>query len=369
MIRLAIIVVLALAGGFGAYLLHANHTVSVQHGYRGTAAVVLYKPGALQASADLNAIPEADPIDDPDPSLPPVSKKFKNVQVLNDLSVLEFSRLMAAFATWVAPNEGCDYCHNPDNLPSDEKYTKRVARRMIQMVRHINSDWKAHVAETGVTCWTCHRGRSVPTGDWYTRLAPGVPTSPLGNRNHQYTPGIANNGNTALLVDPLSTYLVNGDLDIRVQGTSALAGENHNSIVGTKSTYSLMIYMSKSLGVNCNYCHSTRAFANWAQSTPQRATAWHGIRMVRELNVDYLVPIGALLPPYRLGDLGDGPKLACATCHKGTFKPLAGVSMRKDYPELWRPVGPQVDTGYVSPPNVAVANPVVPPQALMNSAF
>ena len=30
------------------------------------------------------------------------------------------------------------------------------------MTRHINADWKQHVAETGVTCYTCHRGKPVP---------------------------------------------------------------------------------------------------------------------------------------------------------------------------------------------------------------
>jgi photosynthetic reaction center cytochrome c subunit len=302
--------------------------------------------------------------------LPPVSKLFKNVQVLNDLSVLEFSRLMGAFSTWVAPEEGCKYCHNPDNLASDEKYTKRVARRMIQMVRHINNDWKAHVAETGVTCWTCHRGRAVPTGAWYSLSGEPDAGRMLGNKHHATTPGIAINGNTALPYDPLSSYLVQDD-QIRVQGTQALTRQrpNPNSIVKTETSYSLMIYMSKSLGVNCNYCHNTRAFASWEQSTPQRVTAWHGIRMVRELNTNFLIPDSAQLPSYRLGPLGDGPKLACASCHKGSFKPLAGISMKKDYEELWRPGGPLSNTGYVSPPDVAVFNPVVPPATLMQQGF
>jgi photosynthetic reaction center cytochrome c subunit len=348
----------------------AGNTVAVQSGYGGTGSVQMYKPATLKLASATNAIPEADPIDEPDPSLPPVSKKFKNVQVLNDLSVLEFSRLMGAFSTWVAPEEGCNYCHNPDNLASDEKYTKRVARRMIQMVRHINNDWKAHVAETGVTCWTCHRGRAVPTGAWYSSIDDSEDARPLGNKHHASTPGLAINGNTALPYDPLSSYLVH-DEQIRLQGTQALTPQlpNPNSIVKTKTSYSLMIYMSKSLGVNCNYCHNTRAFANWAQSTPQRVTAWHGIRMVRELNTNFLIPVAAQLPAYRMGPLGDGPKLACPSCHKGSFKPLAGISMKKDYEELWRKGGPLVDTGYVSPPNVAVFNPVVPAEALMQQGF
>ncbi len=370
MIRIVVTLALLIGTALGTYLHFAGRTVAVQSGYRGTGSVQMYKSATLRAGEESNAIPEADPIDDPDPSLPPVSKKFKNVQVLNDLTVLEFSRLMGAFSTWVAPEDGCDYCHNPDNLASDEKYTKRVARRMIQMVRHINNDWKAHVAETGVTCWTCHRGRAVPTGDWYSRIDEEEDARILGNKHHAYTPGMTVNGNSALPYDPLSSYLVN-DVDIRVQGTQALAEQfpNPNSIAKTKTTYSLMIYMAKSLGVNCNYCHSTRTFANWTQSTPQRVTAWHGIRMVRELNTDFLIPVAEQLPAYRMGPLGDGPKLACASCHKGSFKPLAGVSMKKDYEELWRPGQPQRDTGYVSPPNVEVHNTVVPAESLMKQTF
>ena len=233
--------------------------------------------------------------------------------------------------------------------------------------RHVNNDWKSHVADTGVTCWTCHRGQSVPTGDWYARPDDGG-SGYLGNKNHELTPGISNIGNTALLADPLSSYLLQ-DNEVRVQGSLALAGENRKSTLQTKNTYSLMIYLSKSLGVNCNYCHSTRAFADWRQSTPQRVTAWHGIRMVRELNLDYLVAVDAMLPNYRLGESGDGPKLGCGTCHKGTFKPLAGVSMKKDYPELWRIGGPPAQTGYVSPPDVAVLNPVVAPERLMDGRY
>jgi len=56
--------------------------------------------------------------------------------------------------------------------------------------------------------------------------------------------------------------------------------------------------------------------------------------MVRNINNDYLVPLTATFPAHRLGVLGDVAKVSCATCHQGLFKPLYGVSMAKDYPEL-----------------------------------
>ncbi len=95
-----------------------------------------------------------------------------------------------------------------------------------------------------------------------------------------------------------------------------------------------MMNFSQSLGVNCDYCHNTRAFRDWDQSPPQRATAWYGIRMVRDLNNNYLDPLTKEFPASRLGPLGDGPKVYCATCHNGVYKPLFGVSMAKNFPEL-----------------------------------
>jgi photosynthetic reaction center cytochrome c subunit len=122
--------------------------------------------------------------------------------------------------------------------------------------------------------------------------------------------------------------------DIRVIGASALAGDNRRSTKQTEFTYGLMMHMSKSLGVNCTYCHNTRSFAQWDASTPQRATAWYGIRMARDLNTAYLDPLAGTFPANRLGPTGDVPKLNCATCHQGAFKPLYGASMLTTHPEL-----------------------------------
>jgi photosynthetic reaction center cytochrome c subunit len=56
--------------------------------------------------------------------------------------------------------------------------------------------------------------------------------------------------------------------------------------------------------------------------------------MVRAINKDHLGPIASLLPANRMGPQGDGPKVGCETCHKGSYKPLFGVSMLGDFPEL-----------------------------------
>ncbi len=327
--------ILALCLGLGATVLLASceRTDTVQSGYRGTGMQQVYEPASVRAGMALNEVPAPEPVDPPDPELPSVDETFENVKVLNDLTVLEFSRLMQALSTWVSPEEGCEFCHNAENLASDEKYPKLVARRMLQMTRQINTEWKSHVGETGVTCWTCHRGQAVPSGIWFANPGGASAQQFIGNRTGQNRAGVGTVGNSSLPSDPLSAYL-NDDNAIRVQGTTALAGSNSHSIKQAEWSYGLMLYMSKSLGVNCTYCHNSRALASWNESSPQRVTAWYGIRMVRQLNVEYLNPIAELLPAHRMSASGDNPKVGCETCHKGSYKPLYGAKQLPDYPEL-----------------------------------
>jgi photosynthetic reaction center cytochrome c subunit len=307
---------------------------SVQTGLRGTSMIQLYKPSQLAQLQELNRIPAPEPSDPYDPSFPMATEVHQNVQVLTDLNALEFARLMNAISTWVAPQEGCAYCHNPADLASDEKFTKIVSREMLQMTRAINTNWKSHVVETGVTCWTCHRGQAIPSDIWFKDPGPETPSAgTTGWKGGQNVAGVAVNGNSALPFDPLTPFLDQAH-QIAVQGTEVLPYGNRQSIKQAEWTYSLMMYMSKSLGVNCTYCHQTRAMGVWDQSTPQRVTAWHGIRMVRDINQAFLNPLKPVYPHDRLGPEGDAPKAACATCHKGTYKPLFGQTMLEDYPSL-----------------------------------
>lgn len=66
----------------------------------------------------------------------------------------------------------CDHCHvalppgsaEEFDFPNDAKPEKKVARTMLRMVRATNADYLSKVNEHGqtLTCWTCHRGQSVP---------------------------------------------------------------------------------------------------------------------------------------------------------------------------------------------------------------
>jgi len=328
MIRLSGILIV-LVGLFGLSACERIPVESVQNGYRGTGMAQIYNPRTLEEQAEKNAVPPAIPASADGPKAGAV---YKNVKVLGNLSVAQFTSFMVTMTSWVAPEQGCAYCHNVANFAEDGNYTKVVSRNMIQMTQRINAEWKPHVANTGVTCYTCHRGNNIPQNVWFTSPESKQGIGFMGNKDQQNTP-VAALGGSSLPYDPFTPYLLK-DEKIGVNGDTALPTGNKNNIRHTEWTYGLMMHFSKSLGVNCTYCHNTRAMSNWEQSPPQRMTAWYGIRMVRDINNNHMTPITKLFPEHRLGSMGDVAKANCATCHQGAYKPLYGVSMLQDYPFL-----------------------------------
>ena len=261
---------------------------------------------------------------------------YENVQVLGELTDANFNRLMAAMTQWVSPEQGCAYCHNEENLASDELYTKVVSRRMIQMTQNINENWDGHVGETGVNCYTCHRGQNVPSEIWF-KLAPALEARAGWSAIQNYATD--QTVSTSLPHDALEKLLLE-DNEIKVHDLEPRVPSNPSdpedrTWQDTERTYSLMNYIANSLGKNCNFCHNSRAFYDGAEVTPQWSTAYMGIDMVREMNQEYLVPLKDTYPPHRLGPKHmDAPKAACKTCHKGYNKPLNGTPMISDWPEL-----------------------------------
>lgn len=324
----------------------------LQGGYRGLAMTTLINPRSDAIRAANNTVP--DPLPPAPAEGPPASSVYQNIQVLKDLNVAQFTRVMLAITKWVAPpDQSCNYCHT-SNMASDDRYTKVVARRMLQMVRHINSDWKDHVGTTGVTCYTCHRGNAVPRYVWFTNPGESSATGLIAGNAGKNKPS-AVVGLSSLPYDPFTRLLLD-DQNIRVISTTALPDGNRASTKQAEGTYALMMHISSSLGVNCTFCHNTRSFFLWDASTPKRTTAWYGIRMVRDLNNQYLVPLTDKFPSHRLGLLGDVAKVDCATCHQGVFKPLYGVSMAKSYPELQGVMQhePAAQEAPISPPTASL---------------
>ncbi len=300
-----------------------------QVGPRGTAMAILENPRDPQPALDIPASPAPAA-----PGGPLAGEIYENVEVLGDLSVAEFTRTMLAITEWVAPEQGCNYCHNPANLAEEGLYTKTVSRRMLQMTQALNDEWSPHTGATGVTCYTCHRGKNVPENIWFN----GSPAAGSDADGGNYAS--AASGYTSMPGDSLAYFLTGNNRDkIRLassdwQPTRQWKPTEDISLQESEMTYALMLHLSDSLGVNCTYCHNTRAFADWSESNPQRVTAWHGLNMVDAMNADYLVPLGPVYPENRLGPHGDAPKANCATCHAGQNKPLGGVNMVKDFPGL-----------------------------------
>ncbi len=279
---------------------------------------------------------------------------YENVQVLGDLTEDNFNRVMLAMTQWVSPEQGCAYCHGDvaiEEYGADDLYTKVVSRRMIQMTQNINENWDGHVnanKEVGVNCYTCHRGENVPSNIWFN-ITPVTETtagwSAVQNRatSLSQSTSLPSNAIEVYLTDYDSMVNVH-DLESRVKGVPGLT-EGVATIQKTEMTYSLMNYFSNSLGVNCVFCHNSRAFYDGSQNTPQWGTALLGRQMVIEMNQEYLIPLKDTYPAERLGPIfADAPKAACKTCHKGYQQPLQGLNMIADWPELASTEAPVYET-------------------------
>jgi len=251
---------------------------------------------------------------------------------------------MNAMTQWVSPDQGCAYCHGDGDLEtygSDDLYTKVVSRRMIEMTQNINENWDGHVnAEevVGVNCYSCHRGQNVPSDIWFnitpvTEAAGSWASVQNRATSLSQSTSLPSNALEIYLTDPDSMVNVH-DLESRVAGVPGI-DEDIQTIQKTEMTYSLMNYFSNSLGVNCVFCHNSRAFYDGAQNTPQWGTALLGRQMVIEMNTEYLMPLKDTYPAERLGPVyADAPKAACKTCHKGYQRPMQGLNVIDDWPEL-----------------------------------
>ncbi len=304
-----------------------------QLGFRGTGMIVDYNPRSARAEIEKNRL------DTPYPPAQPAgvtaSVAYKNIQVLKDVDANEMLRLMAAMSNWIAPTIGCSYCHSAVNMADDKVYTKNIARHMLEMTRYINTNWKSHVGNVGVTCNTCHRGQGVPANVWFIAPPPGGVSRIAETDVGQNLPAPAA-GQTSLPYDPFTPFFLQA-APIRVTPMTALPRNDRASINQTDWTYSLMVHFADSLGVGCVFCHNTRAFEEWDQGTPNRMVAWYGISMVRDLNHAFMVPITDIFPAGRRGPYDDVAKINCATCHQGAYAPFYGASNLNAYSELRGP--------------------------------
>jgi photosynthetic reaction center cytochrome c subunit len=288
----------------------------------------------------------------PPPALPPsagdtrpATAVYKNVKVLTGLSAAEFMRMQHAMTEWVAPQQGCAFCHAGTDYASDAKPAKLVARLMLRMTRHVNADWRDHIAAAGVTCYTCHRGQPVPSRIWFQ--SPPHPMHAFIDKSEDWHED-ATTVRKFFPDEGYEEYLLQKTPGIAQSYTPLPTGEVSSQIV-VKRLYEAMMQMSDGIGVNCGYCHNSRAFFDWRQSTPNRWVGYYGIQMTRDINRNYLLKVADILPQARqtwnalsepeVPAREQGPQAGnglanCATCHHGAPQPLGGADMLLDYPEL-----------------------------------
>lgn len=107
----------------------------------------------------------------------PAEEVYKNIQVLKGMPSKDLHMVMHFFRSSL--NVKCSFCHfknEKDNTwiwESDSLDNKLTARRMIEMVKDINTRyWDGNIA---VTCFTCHKGNEHPS------RTPFLPQTPPSN--------------------------------------------------------------------------------------------------------------------------------------------------------------------------------------------
>ena len=87
------------------------------------------------------------------------AKKYKNIKVLNDLSKKEIKMYMKSISKDL--NVKCKFCHDMKDKAKDTKI-KQIAREMMIMQNNLNKTFFSGEQAAQITCWTCHRGKTVP---------------------------------------------------------------------------------------------------------------------------------------------------------------------------------------------------------------
>jgi hypothetical protein len=113
-------------------------------------------------------------------------EKFKNVQLLKDLTPAQLSQEMDLMRASLGV--GCDFCHvlkdKELDFASDAKSEKKQAREMIRIVLDTND--KFFNKRPVVTCNTCHRGSTSPVG--LVSLPQAMPVFPTPERKRPTLP-------------------------------------------------------------------------------------------------------------------------------------------------------------------------------------
>lgn len=99
----------------------------------------------------------------------PAESVYQEIHVLNGVPAGRLLRIMDHGYSR-SLGVGCGHCHVEGQWEREDSTRKEVAREMIRMVRHINTEHLAKIeglrSDTAiVNCTTCHRGTTKPALD------------------------------------------------------------------------------------------------------------------------------------------------------------------------------------------------------------
>ncbi|MSV34583.1 MAG: c-type cytochrome [Bryobacterales bacterium] len=217
---------------------------------------------------------------------PPASKNLKLMAPTSDMRFV-MQNFNAALGVQ------CTYCHVQGDFASDANPKKDIARKMISMVRLIDTSFpsSAGVFPDGyheVDCSTCHRGNAKPETK--------APQKFYNRGNSMGLPPPPQNPGVSLKLLPVET---------RVHGAESLMGEFRDA-----------------LNVDCSYCHGGDKPLQ-TDVNPRKDIARKMILLVRQINANF--PGTGVFPQ-------GNQMVTCYTCHRGDPHPASASNRRFDPP-------------------------------------
>ena len=201
---------------------------------------------------------------------------YKNIQIFNGVPASGLMRGMDFFSKSLGVD--CTHCHVQNEFEKDDKPTKQNARKMYRMSQLVRKELNV----SRVTCYTCHRGHAQPE-----------------------RPNFASK-------EEIEKMQKEAEKDKR---PSQEAFKNIQVLKGVPAGRWMMIMtmFSKSLGVDCTYCHVEGAFEKDDKPTKQTAR-----KMLRLTGTIYR----------EIYESKDSP-INCYTCHRGQAQIVSVPSQEK----------------------------------------
>lgn len=192
---------------------------------------------------------------------------YKNIQLLKGRPASSLMGTMKALTGLLGVD--CTHCHVPDQYEKDDKPQKQTTRLHFQLIALVNKQLEGNK----VTCYICHRAKPIP--------------------------------------DPFPDSMKPTDEEMRRAAEDKRPAQevykNVQSLRGVPAGRWMVIMnmLSKSLGVDCSYCHVPNEFEK--DDKPAKVTARTMLRMVGAIS----------------REIYKGPtSINCYTCHRGQVKPV-----------------------------------------------